>query len=305
MSQRDVLAELRTANVAAPPELRRRVRLIAATAAAPPRRLFTWRRSLVILVPIAAAATAAVVLSNRPAAHSPTVVHGLAFARPARAPRALSVPAPSAKRAQKYGATLALRVPNVSDSVKQALQIVGSLGGYPVSTHVSTTKTFGSAELVVKVPRTKVQSAIARLSALGTITAESVSIQDQQAGINTSRRTIARLQRQLHGLLAQPQTTATRREIAQVTARVVALQRQIANTIRADRYATVRLSLATPTPARPVHHGHGPLHGIGVAFRWLGIGLLYALAFGTPLALLFAGARWLRKRRVDALLNRP
>jgi hypothetical protein len=304
MSQRDVLAELRTARVSAPPELRERVRTIAAADNTTRHRAFTWRRSLAVLVPVAAAAAAAIVVSTRPA-HQPTVQHGLALARPATAPRSLSVPAPSPKRAQKYGATLSLRVSDVSGSVQRALRIVASLGGYAVTTHVSTGKTFASAEIVVKVPRTRVQRAAMELSALGTITAESLSIQDQQTGINASERTIARLQRQLHALLAQPQTAATRRQIAQLTARVVALQRQIADTIRADRYATIRLNLATPAPAHNAHHGHGPLHGIGVAFRWAGIGLLYALAFGVPLALLIAGARWWRKRRVDALLNRP
>jgi hypothetical protein len=301
MSQRDVLAELQTARVSAPPELRERVRLIAAADSATPRRAITWRRSLAVLVPVAAAVAAAVVLTTRPA-HQPAVVHGEAFK--ATAPRELAVPAPSAKRAQKIGATLSLRVSDVSDRVKQALQIVGSLGGYVVSTHVSSEKDSASAQLVVKVPRTHVQQAIARLSALGTITGESVSIQDAQAGINANDRTIAQLQRQLHTLLAQPQTAATRRQIAQLTARVVALQRQIATTIRSDRYATVQLSLRTPAPTIHEHHGHGPLHGIGVAFRWIGIGLLYALAFGAPLVLLALAARWWRKRRIDALLSR-
>lgn len=253
MSQRDVLAELRTARVAAPPELRERVRLIAV--ATTPKRTITWRRSIAVLVPIAAAAAAAIVFSTRPAHHQ-TVVHGEAFST-ATAPRALAVPAPSAKRAQKIGASLSLRVANVSDTVKQALQIVGSLGGYTVSAHVSSGASSSSAQLVVKVPRTKVQQAVARLSALGTITAESLSIQDQQAAINATGRTIARLQQQLHALLAQPQTAATRREIAQLTARVVALQRQEAGTIRADRYATLRLNLANPAAAVK-HHGHGP-----------------------------------------------
>jgi hypothetical protein len=310
MSQRDVLAELQTARVSAPPELRERVRLIAAADNAAPRRIVTWQRSFAVLVPVAAAVAAAVVLSTRPAHHR-AVEHGeKAIARPLTAqlaPNTPAVPAPSAKRAQKYGATLTLRVPNasrLSDAVKQALHIVGSLGGYTVATHVSTGTTAASAELVVKVPRTRVQEAMTRLSSLGTITGESVSVQDAQSGINTTERTIAQLQRQLHTLLAQSQTAATHRQIAQLTARVVALQRQIATTVRVDRYATVQLSLTTPAPATPRHHGHGPLHGIGVAFRWIGIGLLYALAFGAPLVLLAAAVRWWRKRRVDALLSR-
>jgi hypothetical protein len=56
-------------------------------------------------------------------------------------------------------------------------------------------------------------------------------------------------------------------------------------------------------PSRP-----GPFHGLGVAFRDLGVGIVYLLALGLPLALLaglawFAAAR-LRRRREEALLSR-
>ncbi|HEY2326696.1 MAG TPA: DUF4349 domain-containing protein [Gaiellaceae bacterium] len=297
MSQRDVLAELRTAHVAAPPQLRQRVRLIAVADDTSPRRLITWRRSVALLVPVAAAVAAAVVLT-RPAVHHPqplSVQHGeAAHANTAPAPKAFALPSTKA-RAQKYSATLSLRVPGqpqLSDAVKHALRITSSLGGYLSSTHVSTS----SAQLVLKVPRTKVQVAITRLSALGTITSEQVAIQDQQSGINANSRTIQRLQREL-------KTATTKQQIATLTARIEQLQRANANTVRADRYATLRLNFTTPTPAAK-HHSHGPLHGIGVAFKWIGIGSLYALAFGVPLVLLVLAARLLRKRRIDSMLSR-
>lgn len=305
MSQRDVLAELRTAHVTAPPELRERVRLIAATGSTPPRRVITWRRSVAVLVPVAAAVAAVVVLP-RPASHpqqhqlqARAAVGGAANA----APKEFALPS-SPQRVQTYGATLSLRVPNqprLSDAVKQALRITSSLGGYQVSTHASLSR----AQLVLKVPRTKVQQAIVQLSSLGTIVGEQVAIQDQQSGINANDRTIARLQLELKALRAQPQTDAVKRQIAALTARVASLQRANANTVRVDRYATIGLNLATPPKSPAKHHGHGPLHGIGVAFKWIGIGLVYALAFGAPLALIAFAARALRRRRVDALLNRP
>jgi hypothetical protein len=50
------------------------------------------------------------------------------------------------------------------------------------------------------------------------------------------------------------------------------------------------------------------LHGLGVAFRWIGIGAVYAFALGTPLvvvlALLWLALRTVRRRREDALLSR-
>ena len=126
------------------------------------------------------------------------------------APRPL---APSATRAQKYSASLTLRVPNataVSDATKRAVAIVSGLGGYVVSAHVDAASKTGSSELVLKVPKTNVRTAIARLSALGTITAEQVDIQDLQAGIATTDRTMQRLQRQLASLRAEPSRPPSR-----------------------------------------------------------------------------------------------
>jgi uncharacterized coiled-coil protein SlyX len=168
--------------------------------------------------------------------------------------------------------------------------------------------TRGSAQLVLAIPRQNVQAAVARLSRLGTITGESVDIQDLQPAVNSVERTIARLQRQLRALRARQQTDATARQIAALTSRVQALQRRDAATRRTAHFATVSLTLSTAHPAAVHKRGHGPLHGLGVAFRWIGIGLVYALALGTPLAALcllaWLLARWLRRRREDALLSR-
>jgi len=58
----------------------------------------------------------------------------------------------------------------------------------------------------------------------------------------------------------------------------------------------------------PRNQGHGPLHGVVVALTWLGIGAVYALAIGTPIAVLallvWFAARIIRRRREDALLSR-
>ena len=55
MSQRDLAAELRASRVAAPDEVRERVRLIAVDGTPPPRR-FTWRRAFVVALPVAVVA---------------------------------------------------------------------------------------------------------------------------------------------------------------------------------------------------------------------------------------------------------
>src|SRR5437879_1499813 len=163
MSQRDLVAELRGARLAAPAHVREQVRLIAAGATPPPRR-FTWRRALVVALPVAAA-VAAVVVVTRPAsrqtappeqsvvlraqAQTATVNHGAAAA-----PKALDrlAPAQSSNRAQRYEAYLALRVHSgdgVSNGVKRAQQIVTSLGGYSLSVHASSESEAAGADLTL------------------------------------------------------------------------------------------------------------------------------------------------------------
>jgi hypothetical protein len=294
----------------------------------------TWRRSLVLALPVAAAlAAAAIVISTRPSgettadrvttaleaqtrAASPATGHGssaLPFGAQTGAGAAKLAPAPSATRAQDYGAFLALRLPTperVSDGVKDALRITTSLGGYPASVHATSTKRTAVADLTLKVPRPHVQQAITRLSGLGTIASERVEVQDVQAGLDETGRTISRLQRRLRDLRAQPQTPATTRQIASLTARVESLQRSQAAVAQRARYATISLHLATPqTRVAPVKHERGPLHGLGVAFHWIWIGAVYALALGLPLvallALVWLALRAVRRRREDALLSSP
>lgn len=315
MSQRDLVAELRAAHVEAPPEVRERVRLVAAGAPAPPRR-FTWRRSLVVLVPVAAAIAATIVFT-RPAEHQQTA---LEFGRPPvtlapnvgaatdRAAKAFAVPSPK-NRVQTYDATLSLRVErahDVSDGVKRALRITTSLGGYSQSVHAETHGSSAVADLKLRIPRSRIQKAMAELAQIGTITDENVSTVDQTALLNNTDREIARLQKQVAALRTQPRSDENNRRIAALVTRIERLQRGEATTRRNAHYATVSLHLETP-PVIVAQHKHGPLHGVGVALTWLGIGVVYALAIGAPgavlLVLLWLGIRVVRRRRENALLQ--
>jgi len=330
MSQRDLTAELRGARIAAPSELRERVRLIAAADTTPTRR-FTWRRALVVALPVAAAVAASIVFT-RPGEHQAggtvttmQVGHGEVRGALPQAGKAIGAPSPSdaagsaaklavpsaPNRVQVYGAYLALRLSSataVSDGVKSALRIASSLGGYPASVHASSEAKVASADLVLKIPRAHVQEAITRLSALGTITGEQVDIQDKQAALNATDRKIARLQKQLRDLRAQTPTTTTAKRIAALEAQISRLQRDEAATRRTAHYATVQLHLTSAKAVVPHKQGHGPLHGVVVALTWLGIGAVYALAIGTPLVVLallvWLAVRVIRRRREDALLSR-
>jgi hypothetical protein len=333
MSQRDLAAELRAARITAPSELRERVRLIAAADTTPTRR-FTWRRALVVALPVAAAIAASIVFT-RPnnnqerATQTVQLAQGAGAVRSAVPNAAHKLGAPSAKtdshggfvtglgvpstpnRVQVYDAYLALRLASataVSDGVKSALRIASSLGGYPASVHATSEAKVASADLVLKIPRAHVQEAIARLSALGTITGENVDIQDKTAALNATDRKIARLQKQLKELRAQTPSATTSKRIAALESQIARLQRASAATKRSAHYATVQLHLTSAKAIVPHKQGHGPLHGVVVALTWLGIGAVYALAIGTPLAvlalLLWLAARVVRRRREDALLSR-
>jgi len=318
MSQRDVLAELRAAHVEAPPELRARIRLIAGGADTPRRPRVTWRRAVVVALPLAAALAAGIVVGTRPSHersaqplvnYGAATVHGAANPAVPQAKAGIAIPSTTG-RVQRYDETLALQLAtpkDVSDGVKRALRITTSLGGFPSSVHAATHGTAASASLVLKIPRAHVQEAMTRLSQLGTIVSEHVEVHDLQAGLNATGRTIARLQRQLKALRAQQPPPV--RQIVQLEQRIVALQRADAATRLSAHYATVSLRLSTPTTAAPAHHGHGPLHGVGVALRWLGIGAVYALAIGGPILLLallvWFATRLVRRRREQSLLSRP
>jgi hypothetical protein len=311
MPPRDLVAEIRAASTPAPASLRERVRLLEA----PPARR-RWRpsqRVLVVALPVAAAAAAAVVavVLARPASHPAERVQilarpatpGAARTAPAQAPQAKAFGVPiSPGRLQKVTATLSLTVRSqsaLSAATRRAVATATSLGGHVESLGVSD----GRARAVLAIPRTRVQAALTRLGRLGTIAGEHFAVQDLSGGVAATDRTIARLQRELKALRAQPSTPATQRRIAALTAQVQKLQRREAATRRASHFATVTLTLATPHAAAAAAHRHGPLHGLVVALRWTGIGLVYALAFGVPLALVWLAVRRLRRRREDALLG--
>jgi uncharacterized protein DUF4349 len=330
MSRPDLLTELRAARPAAPPELREHV-LALAPAAPRRRRRLSWRLGIVVAF-AAAVAVVAAVLATRDGSDQASVStkpptpygESAADARAGRVDKlgapanakglgATVVPAPNSGRLQNYRAYLELRVPTagaVSSASQRAQSITRSLGGYVLAVTVDARSKKGSAELSLRVPRRNVQEAVARLSQLGTVVGENVQVQDLQAQVNANDRRIDRLQQRLRDLRTKEQTDEVQRQIEALTKQVQRLQRTRAATVREASYATIQLDLATKKAAAAKHdEGPGPLHGLGVAFTWIAIGAVYALALGTPfvvlLALLWLAARTLRRRREEALLSSP
>jgi hypothetical protein len=340
VSQPELVERLRRATPAASGELRARVNLIAAPA--PAARTRRWRLRVTLGVAGLGAAAAASLLAvallpsgaNKTPAPAPVeAAAGAAGAAgavahaPAALPRAfapgiasanVALPPTSASRAQRYGATVDLRLPSgsaVAAAARAAVRIAQALGGYPQTVQVSVGARGGSATIVVRVPRSRVGLAVTRLSALGVVTGEHVSISDLQAGVDATGLRIEHLEKTLAAALHATPSTANDKLISRLQAQILGLQRGRAATLRTAADATVTVKLATPKPKpkpkpKPAKKrvAHGPFHDLGVAFRYVGIGLVYALALGLPLAALlalgwFVAAR-LRRRRVERLLRR-
>ncbi len=329
----ELTAELRRTRPAAPPAVREHVRKIAARRREPSGRRIalpslTLRRSLAVLVPAAiAVVVGGIVLSGggrqgdrETAVPAAAGGAGKAETTPLSAPRplpavtaldrGLAVP-PSRSRLQDYDATLSLKVKDasaLSDATKRALAVARSLGGYASAVHVEVEKGEGDATIRLRVPVGNVQRAVERLSALGTITGESVAIRDLQAGVDAVDKQIARLQKQLAVLRSQEQTATVKRQISSLTTRVERLQRGRASTVRQARLATVDLAMTTREPAKPAKkHESSPLDGAWTALAWMGIGALYGVIVGGPVIVL-ALLGWLvwrlvRRRRDERLLS--
>jgi hypothetical protein len=333
VSQRDdLLSQLREARPIAPAELREHVRRIAEATAAPRKRRATWRRALVVGLPVAAAVAWTAILF--PGGESRTVSGpppDLAYQAPSapKSPDATAklgvagtgssaaapthqaaLPAPAPNRVQRITTSLELRLPNtqaVSDATKQAVAITRSLGGYTKALDVHAEGATGYASLVLRVPKPNVQRAVSRLSELGTIVGESVRIQDLQAQVDAAGAKITRLQTRLAYWQSQPPSTEAEQHVAALSARVAKLRRGRASTVHAASYATVSVQMTTKPAPAAVHRGHGPLHNLGVVFRWVGIVAVYVLALAAPFVLVgllvWLVVRAVRRRRENELLG--
>ena len=212
---------------------------------------------------------------------------------PATEPRA-AVPAPSRRRAQDVQAELRVLVDNPDDlsaATQRALRTHRRLGGYVVTVNYGTPEpTEGTATLRVRIPVSRVQSAIVQFSGLGRILAQQTRITD--------------LQQQLDELTRQIRRTKDKE-------RVEALRRQRIQLNRRAAYATVDLALTThepePKAAAPSRFDRAVDDAAGVLTTELAIAA-YVLIVASPFLLLlaaaFAGSRAYRRYADQRLLER-
>jgi hypothetical protein len=229
-------------------------------------------------------------------------------------------PAPSGSRHQLYSADLRLRVSDLSETTKKAISLTRGWGGYLVTVDYGSGQKSGEAYLVVRVPIAKVQTALAKLTSLGTILADHVSIRDIQGQLNRRFSRMAELNAQIASLRAKlTDTTLTTSQraffeaaLAQRQARLTTLHdEQTAQKTRAS-FATVSLALETKkaaavVPSKPTRIGEA-MHNIGRVLVTEAEILLYVLLIGAPFVilgvLLWLSLRSLRRRSDEQLLAR-
>jgi len=293
----DLVLELRAARPVAPVELRERIAELASREPEPaqaprwslaiPR--FRARRAAFVLVPalivlavlgalaggLASSGSKpepkAVTLPGEasrsvpeaiPAPHVPRTLPqalGSAAAAPKRAPTL----APNTHRYQDYAASMRIRLDDVnglSNATERAMRLARRLGGYLVSVQYGTEGSRkGNAYLTLRVPVARVQSAVVRLSGLGTILDQHVAITDVQPQVNALERRIVQLTSDISAIDAQlkspslSQAERTRLEFRRerlATARREAISSRTATINRAS-FATVRLELTTQKREQP------------------------------------------------------
>jgi hypothetical protein len=342
-----LIRQMRAGTPAAPPIVRERVGMLREQE---PRR-FSWRPVLIAL-PIAAAMFAAAFGLTRGGSDgggdsavaferaqtardstNPSAGGDLSAQLAPRDSRRSAAPPPwesatlSARegaggRAQEWDIALELRVPDndrLSQASADAIRTTRELGGFVVSSNVATRDRGGEARLVLRVPSRRIQDAIARLSDLGTITAQQVAIQDRQDELDRLRRRIdtLRVQRaELDLRLRTESLTAPERLrlelrrqrltglINSLTATRNGVTREVA---MAEVSLTVRTGTSAPAPSegRIEAAARDALHVLAVA----GAVAVFAFIVLTPLLAIglaaWLGRRSWRRRENERLLEQP
>lgn len=224
--------------------------------------------------------------------------------------------APSPGRLQRFDAQLNLRVDGLdelSGATQRAMRVARSLGGHVQSvSYDAPSAGIGSAQLTLRVPIARVQSALVQLSSLGTIVGQRFGIEDLQATVDDLATQIAETQRQiaeLNRLLRNPDLLEEERVVLQAQRtearrRLTDLRAALGGTREEARFATIQMGLTTEQlDAAPAEDG--AIDRILDILRWEGLVALYVLVVAGPLvllALLVWLALRLRRRRGEARL---
>ena len=228
------------------------------------------------------------------------------------------------RRLQDYRTYLRVHVGDsvdLSRATARAMRATRSLGGFVVSARYDTpVRGEGDSVLVVRVPIGRVQEAIARFSALGTIVSQRIQIDDLQQQVNrraksidSLRATIDVLEEQLDGPgLTEEARARLQLRLAAARDELAAARRAQRQTIARGRLARVSLTLTTReaaelVPPKPPGELEQTLRdAVGAAaqiFVWLLAGLIIVAPFLVLAGATFILGRKLRRQAAERLLE--
>ena len=349
----ELVAQLRDVPASAPDSLRARVRALGEPESPPTfwDRLAAvrWRRAVLVAAPacVAALLSVAVVrgLLSSGSPHRTTLSQefGATTTTAKENPRAALPPQPtwgtattdqsgqtllspsvgSSGRPVDFDASLRVRVPDLdalSDRTTEAMQITRSLGGYVVSVQQTTTVGQpGEADLQLRVPVAKVDTALVRLAGLGTVVDRHLSIVDLKQTLDQQRQQIRNLRFQIAKLqeaLRNPSLPADVRlrlefQLENARQKLSALRGTNKTTLREAALSDLSLALTTPRASGATNkHDEGRFgRAAGKAGSFLlsaGAVALFVLIAVSPLIVLAAawlyGSRAYRRREERRLL---
>lgn len=333
-----LLNEIRSTRPAAPESLRERVRELAAQEPAREPFLARWQwRNLLVVAPatlVVAVFAAGVIGLTRDgvtgdeqsaSSRGATGVATLESAAPERTKLApagaadSAVVPPVSGQLQRYEAELRLRVDDVealSTATKRAQRIALQHGGTVASLQYDApAEGIGAAQITLRIPTARVQSAMAQLSQLGTILGQRYEIEDLQVQADTLQSQLEATQRQIAQLVARLASTTLPAEdrvvlqsrLTNAREQLAGLREAIRSTNTEARNATIFLSLTTEEIAADAQ-STSRLDDVKDVLAWEGIALLYALVVAGPFlvlgVLLWLALRMRRRREEARLLDR-
>ena len=222
-----------------------------------------------------------------------------------------------------FDASMRVRVPNLdalSDKTTQAMQIARSLGGYVASVQQTTRVGMpGEADLLLRVPVAKVDTALMLLADLGTVLDQHLSIVDLKQTLAQQRRQIQNLRFQIARLQQALRNPSLPADVRLRLRFQLENARQSLSRLRGANKATLReaalsdLSLALTTPqlsGSANEHDEGRFEraarDAGSFLASAGAVALFLLIAVSPLLVLAAawiyGSRTYRRREERRLL---
>jgi len=224
--------------------------------------------------------------------------------------------APVPGQLQRYEAELRLRVDDVealSSATKRAQRIALQHSGTIASLQYDApAEGIGAAQITLRIPTARVQSAMTQLSQLGTILGQRYGIDDLQVQADTLQTQIEATQRQIAQLVARLESTTLPAEervvlqsrLGNARQKLAGLREGLRGTNVEARTATIYLSLTTEE-VQPAAEDTSRVDDVKDVLAWEGIALLYALVIAGPF-LLVGVLTWLafhhRRRREEARL---